>query len=60
MTLFSTAKGKWILIEVYIVENRKSKYVVFKKGILILKTTRFNSRLSRVSARFELKTSITL
>jgi len=31
MTLFSTANGKWILIEVYTVANRKSKYVVFKK-----------------------------
>jgi hypothetical protein len=41
-------------------QNRKSKYIVFKKGIPILKTTLFNSRQSRVSARFELQTSRTL
>jgi hypothetical protein len=29
--LFSTANGKWILTEVYIVKNRKSKYIASNK-----------------------------
>jgi hypothetical protein len=43
----------------HILEDTKSNYIVFKKGVPIFKTTCFNSTSPHVSARFGLKPSTT-